>query len=155
MSKDGPNMSGKGERFEKKGESVEKNEGKYEEYEVSEEEKIISEKIRRLARRERITVTDPEAYQKALTAIRKIEEVFSSRRFEEARPEFSYSYDRLFGTMLGFEVIITEYGVIMGSDKLREIARDPRNSDFVLHNGTHTMFKRDGFEKYVAGLSHI
>ena len=123
MSKDGPNMSGKGERFEKKGESVEKNEEKYEEYEVSEEEKIISEKIRRLARRERITVTDPEAYQKALTAIRKIEEVFSSRRFEEARPEFSYSYDRLFGTMLGFEVIITEYGVIMGSDKLREIAR--------------------------------
>lgn len=43
----------------------------------------------------------------------------------------------------------------IGENKLREIARDPRNSDFVLHNGTHTMFKRDGFEKYVAGLSHI
>lgn len=43
----------------------------------------------------------------------------------------------------------------IGENKLREIAKDPRNARMVLHNGSHVVFKRNAFEHYVEELSHI
>lgn len=72
--------------------------------------------------REYVTILNAKEYAKATKAISKIYTVINDCcEDEDEKPEFAVKFDSVFGTNLALNVVITEVGLTMAGDELREI----------------------------------
>lgn len=80
--------------------------------------------------KEALTIINPALLDQATKSIKAIHAIIENRiREEDERPEYSIDYDTLYGTMLGFSIILTEYGVKFTGEDIKNIAETlPENA---------------------------
>ena len=93
------------------------------EYEITpEEQETFMEWWEAHIPKEYVTILNAKSYAEATQAISKIYTVINDCcEDEDEKPEFTLKYDAAFGTHLALNVVITEFGLTMAGDELRNI----------------------------------